>query len=142
MRRATQTAETVAPDCQVQILPEIVECDVGRWEGKLIKNARMDQDGYVLFSGIVIRAIKAGHDYVEVGVANRDTNSKALRFSNFCEVLVGMAALFWEVRIRDRNAQGHSPIQELRTGPQMQSRATMTSGEVVVPERSRVPVAY
>jgi dolichol-phosphate mannosyltransferase len=66
----------------------------------LIQSARMDQDGYVLFSGILIRLIRAGHSYVEVGVVNRGTESKSLRVKVFRQVLVGMASLFWEVRFR------------------------------------------
>lgn len=68
----------------------------------LIERLRGQSDGYGLFSGILIRLVRAGCSFVEVGVANRDrdNSSKALRLRNLVKVFLAVARLLWEVRLR------------------------------------------
>lgn len=67
----------------------------------IIKDIRMDSDGYMLFSSILVRLIKRGHSFVEIGVTNQQDKdgSKAVHVANFIQVAVGILKLFWEVRI-------------------------------------------
>lgn len=64
--------------------------------------AGLASDGYGLFSSLLIRLIKFGYSYAEIGVQNRDAQgcSKAIRLRSFCQVVQSTAKLFWDVRIR------------------------------------------
>jgi glycosyltransferase involved in cell wall biosynthesis len=66
-----------------------------------IKQVKMSTDSYGLFAETLVRLLKSGHNYVEVGVPNRDkhSNSKALRMKNFIQVGQLIFKLFWDVQI-------------------------------------------
>ena len=91
------------------------------YRSQIIKSAKMDSDGYMLFSSILVRLIKGGHDFVEVGVTNKHVKggSKAVHAKNFVQVFLGMVRLFWEVRVtrqRERepvDGTQHPPVPNL-----------------------------
>jgi len=71
------------------------------YKSALVKRVKMDTDSYGLFAESLIRLLKSGYSYVEVGVPNRDknSNSKALRLKNFVQVSQMILSLVWEIQI-------------------------------------------
>ncbi len=83
----------------------------------LIKQMTDGSDGYGLFSGILIRLVRSGCSYVEVGVANRDqdNSSKALQLKNLLQVVKAVLQLVWEVRIVPSERMGPLDTETLET---------------------------
>lgn len=67
-----------------------------------MKNARIITEGVVSIAEMLIRAIRAGQTYVEVGMNNRDDgkNSKQVQIKNFIEVGKNVCSLWWELQIK------------------------------------------
>ena len=71
-------------------------------KSKLVKNVKMSTNGFAFMAETLVRLIKSGHSYVEVGLHNRDRtigNSKAFVYKNFIRVGEVVIRLFWEVQI-------------------------------------------
>jgi glycosyltransferase involved in cell wall biosynthesis len=77
----------------------------------IIRSVPLRGDGYELFSGTLIRLLRAGYSYRMLGVTNGDAHgsSKAFRLATFVKVVRAVSRLFWEVRI--------APHWEHATGP-------------------------
>jgi glycosyltransferase involved in cell wall biosynthesis len=72
------------------------------FKSEIVKNTKMTTNGFAYMAEILIRLIKSGHTYVEVGLHNRDRrngNSKAFVFKNFVRVVKVVIKLFWEIQI-------------------------------------------
>jgi len=69
-----------------------------------IKQIRIKTKGVVSIAEIVIRAIRSGQTYVEVGMTNLDDgrNSKQVQLVNFIEVGKNVLSLWWELQIKSR----------------------------------------
>lgn len=70
----------------------------------LLSQVPMNSKGYGLFAEILIRLVKSGHDYSEVGMHNRErpgahANSKAFKLRNWIRVGRFALSLFWHIRI-------------------------------------------
>jgi len=68
------------------------------------KQVKKTCDGIVLVNEVVIRSIKAGLTYIEVGIPNRDqgNNSKQVRLANFIQVIKSVFKLWWNIEIVNR----------------------------------------
>jgi glycosyltransferase involved in cell wall biosynthesis len=87
------------------------------FKSKLVKKTKMTTNGFAYMAEILIRLIKNGHTYVEVGLHNRDRqngNSKAFVFRNFVRVVKVIIRLFWEIQIigtfKEKFLAKHRPI--------------------------------
>jgi dolichol-phosphate mannosyltransferase len=71
------------------------------YKSDLLKRVKTSTAGYGIFAEIVIRLLKSGHSYVEVGWANIDTtsNTKAFRLKTFIQVSQFVLKLFWELQM-------------------------------------------
>lgn len=72
----------------------------------LLKKVPMTTWGFAYMAAILVRLIKGGASYLEVGVdiRPRDTGkSKAFRPKNVVSVVSAILGLFWEVRVKDRS---------------------------------------
>lgn len=69
-----------------------------------MKIARVKTKGVVSIAEMLIRAIRSGQTYIEVGINNRDDgkNSKQVDISNFIEVGKNVLSLWWDIQIRSR----------------------------------------
>lgn len=108
-----------------------------------IKPLKIASDGYGVLSEILIRAIKSGHTYVEVGVLNRDTtaNSKAVKASNFTRVIKSVSKLFWEIQIVSRFQKSEAltkPQFEVLSPP---AQHTIISQKPVVSQKQPTTIA-
>lgn len=70
----------------------------------LLSRVPMNSKGYGLFAEILIRLVKSGHDYSEVGMHNRErpgahANSKAFKLRNWIRVGRFALTLFWQIQI-------------------------------------------
>jgi glycosyltransferase involved in cell wall biosynthesis len=75
--------------------PNILRSDI-------LKRVKMSTDSFAFMAEVMVRLIKSGHTYVEVGLHNKDRtsgNSKAFAFKNFRQVVEIVFRLFWEVQI-------------------------------------------
>ena len=67
-----------------------------------IKNVKVTCQGSIALAEILIRLIKSGRTYVEVGLNTKKRTvgkSKTFRFKNFVYVGRAIAGLFWEIQI-------------------------------------------
>lgn len=72
----------------------------------LLKKVPMTTWGFAYMASILVRLIRQGASYTEVGVdiQPRDTGtSKAFKPKNVVSVASAIIKLFWEVRVKDRN---------------------------------------
>jgi len=71
----------------------------------LLQSVPMKTHGFAYMASILVRLIRSGHTYVEVGIPlqpREHGRSKAFRLKNILSVLSTIAELFWDVRVRDR----------------------------------------
>lgn len=71
----------------------------------LLKKVPLKTWGFAYMASILVRLIRSGASFVETGVNIRSRESgrtKAFTARNIFSVVNALAALFWEVRIRDR----------------------------------------
>ncbi len=79
-------------------------------KSSLLKKVPMKTWGFAYMAAILVRLIRTGASYVEVGVEIRHREqgaSKAFTLKNIASVASALAGLFWEVRIRDRGKYNH-----------------------------------
>lgn len=70
---------------------------------ELAKQYGFSTNGFAYMATLLVRLLKMGHSYQQVGFTlrgRRSGKSKALSFKNFFEVLKDVATLFWKVRVR------------------------------------------
>jgi hypothetical protein len=75
-------------------------------KSSLLKKVPMTTWGFAYMAGILVRLIRQGASFSEVGVdiQPRDTGkSKAFRLKNVISVVSAIVRLFWEVRVKDRS---------------------------------------
>lgn len=71
----------------------------------LLLSVPMKTHGFAYMASILVRLIRSGHGYVEVAIPlqpREHGRSKAFRLRNILSVLGAIAALAWEVYVRDR----------------------------------------
>jgi glycosyltransferase involved in cell wall biosynthesis len=71
----------------------------------LLQSVPMKTHGFAYMASILVRLIRSGHTYVEVGIPlqrREHGRSKAFRVKNIVSVLSTLAELFWDVRVRGR----------------------------------------
>lgn len=73
------------------------------YKRELIKSIPITTSGFAFLSEILVRAIKSGHKYIEIGMKLRERaygGSKACKLNNIISVLQTMFRLFWVVNIK------------------------------------------
>lgn len=78
----------------------------------LLKKTPMKTCGFAYMASILVRLIRSGAVFAEIGVDIRQRESgtsKALRPASVFSVLQAVAVLFWDVRVRDRSAYTAEP---------------------------------
>jgi len=81
----------------------------------LLKKVPLKTWGFAYMAAILVRLIRSGASYLEVGVMiqHRETgSSKAFAPKNVISVFSAIASLFWEVRIADR-ASYNAPVKRV-----------------------------
>jgi len=76
----------------------------------LVKNVKMSTNSFAFMAEIMVRLVKSGHSYVEVGLHNRNRmngSSKAFVFRNFVRVVKIVLRLFWEIQVVETLNGGH-----------------------------------
>ncbi len=71
----------------------------------LLQSVPMKTHGFAYMASILVRLIRSGHTYVEVGIPlqpREHGRSKAFRVKNIVSVVSTLAELFWDVRVRGR----------------------------------------
>lgn len=71
----------------------------------LLLSVPMKTHGFAYMAAILVRLIRSGHSYVEVGIPlqpREHGRSKAFRVKNIMSVMGTIAGLFWDVHVRDR----------------------------------------
>lgn len=83
------------------------------FRARLVKSMREASDGYGLFSGLVVRLLRQGASYLEVGVVNRDDagSSKALRWRNVVQVVTMVAGLIWSLHVTRRKENARPQVE-------------------------------
>jgi len=77
-----------------------------------IRNVKITTDGFGFLSEIMVRLIRSGHSYVQIGTPIRERkhgSSKAFRPGNVLSVLKTVSALFWDVNVINRRIYNHRP---------------------------------
>ncbi len=78
----------------------------------LLKQVPMTTWGFAYMAAILVRLIRSGASYTEVGIniAQRSSgNSKAFMPGNIVSVLTAIISLFWEVRLKERSRYSAVP---------------------------------
>jgi dolichol-phosphate mannosyltransferase len=77
---------------------------------ELVQQVEKNAEGYGIFSEVLIRLLKSGCTFVEVGISNQDTegNSHSLSFKNVQKVVRSVLALFWDIQVKPRLRTRHS----------------------------------
>ena len=73
---------------------------------RLLLTVPINTRGFACLAGTLIRLLRSGHGYIEVPYQTGERQhgrTKAFMLKNIISVLNTIAALFWEVRIRDRH---------------------------------------
>ncbi|MGA7744101.1 MAG: glycosyltransferase family 2 protein [Polyangia bacterium] len=67
-----------------------------------IKQVRITKDGTAGVAEALIRSLKAGQSWIEVGIPNRDVGGKSsqMRFSNIVCVIASVLELWWDMQVR------------------------------------------
>jgi hypothetical protein len=71
----------------------------------LLQAVPMRTHGFAYMAAILVRLIRSGHSYVEVPMRlqiRQHGRSKAFKPRNIVSVLIAIARLFWDVRVKDR----------------------------------------
>lgn len=87
---------------------------------ELLKMVPMTTWGFAYMAAILVRLIRSGATFVEVGVdiQQRETGeSKAFRPSNVASVVSAILKLFWEVRVTERARYGSPARRAAATTP-------------------------
>jgi glycosyltransferase involved in cell wall biosynthesis len=72
---------------------------------EVIQNVKISTDGFAFLSEIMVRLIRSGYSYVQIGTPIRERKrgtSKAFKPKNVLSVLKTVCLLFWEVHARHR----------------------------------------
>lgn len=80
----------------------------------LLQTVPMKTHGFAYMASILVRLIRSGASYVEVPMQLQPRGhgrSKAFRPRNILSVFATLAALFWEVRIKDRHRYQATPLR-------------------------------
>jgi glycosyltransferase involved in cell wall biosynthesis len=80
------------------------------YRSAVLQKTKMTTNGFAFMAEINVRLLKAGYNYVEVGLNNRDRtqgSSKAFVFRNFLRVVNLVTKLFWEIQISNRFNREH-----------------------------------
>lgn len=94
---------------------------------EVIQNVKITTDGFAFLSEIMVRLIRSGHSYIQIGTPIRDRqhgSSSALRPKNVISVLKTVGVLFWDVNLINRKIYNHSPQALPYTGPQASAQAS------------------
>lgn len=78
----------------------------------LLLSVPMRTHGFAYMASILVRMIRSGCSYVEVPMplqAREYGRTKAFRLKNIMSVISTIAALFWEVRVKDRHKYSVPP---------------------------------
>ena len=78
----------------------------------IIQNVKITTDGFAFLSEIMVRLIRSGHSYVQIGTPIRERkhgSSKAFRPKNVISVLKTVSALFWDVNLVNHKIYNHHP---------------------------------
>ena len=78
----------------------------------LLLSVPMRTHGFAYMASILVRMIRSGCSYVEVPMplqAREHGRTKAFRLKNIMSVISTVAALFWEVRVKDRHKYSVPP---------------------------------
>lgn len=81
-------------------------------KSSLLKKVPMTTWGFAYMAAILVRLLKAGASYTEVGVEiqQRSTGkTKAFKLKNIISVVSAIFKLFWEVRVKERGRYGANP---------------------------------
>lgn len=81
-------------------------------KGSLLKKTPMTTWGFAYMAAILVRLLRSGASFVEVGVKikPRDTGrSKAFRPKNILSVISAIMGLLWDVRVRERGRYSLQP---------------------------------
>ncbi|MBI5492182.1 MAG: glycosyltransferase family 2 protein [Deltaproteobacteria bacterium] len=71
----------------------------------LLKKVPLKTWGFAYMAAILVRLLKSGASFVEVGVdikSRQAGKTKAFRLKNIASVVSAIAGLFWEVRVKER----------------------------------------
>src|SRR5262249_15663942 len=88
------------------------------YRSDVTKRLRMHARGSMFVAELLIRQLRAGQSYVEVGMQPRQRSSgsaMAFRLQNVIDVVRSIGRLFWELQIRrvsERPAPLHVPVPE------------------------------
>jgi glycosyltransferase involved in cell wall biosynthesis len=81
-------------------------------KASLIKAIPIKTSGFAYMATILVRAIKSGASFTEIGVnieQRTGGESKAFAFKNVISVVTALLGLFWEVRVGERKKYDKSP---------------------------------
>ena len=79
---------------------------------EVIQNVKITTNGFAFLSEIMVRLIRSGHSYIQIGTPIRDRqhgSSSALRPKNVISVFKTVSMLFWDVNVINRGIYRHSP---------------------------------
>jgi len=81
-------------------------------KSRLLKKVPLKTWGFAYMAAILVRLLKSGASYTEVGVdiAQRSSGkTKAFAFKNVVSVVRAILTLFWDVRIKERARYAEKP---------------------------------
>lgn len=81
---------------------------------KLLKKVPLKTWGFAYMAAILVRLLKSGASYTEVGVAIAQRNAgrtKAFAMKNVVSVVKAILTLFWDVRVRQRASYRGKPVR-------------------------------
>ena len=79
---------------------------------EVIQNVKISTDGFAFLSEIMVRLIRSGHSYRQIGTPIRERkrgSSKAFRPKNVVSVLKTVCLLFWDVNVVRRKDYSKKP---------------------------------
>jgi dolichol-phosphate mannosyltransferase len=83
---------------------------------EVIQNVKISTSGFAFLSEIMVRLIRSGHSYVQIGTPIRERkrgSSKAFRPKNVASVLKTVCLLFWDVNVINRREYPRKNAQVL-----------------------------
>jgi len=72
---------------------------------EVIQAVKVSTDGFALFAEVMVRLIRSGHSYLEIGIPIRERKQggvKAFKPKNVVSVLKTVCFLFWDVNVMHR----------------------------------------
>lgn len=81
---------------------------------KLLRKVPLKTWGFAYMAAILVRLLKSGASYTEVGVEIAQRNAgrtKAFAMKNVVSVVKAILTLFWDVRVKDRASYRGKPIR-------------------------------